>query len=80
MTMGLNTVREMCDRNIYCIDKFTLNYLADYWSYKNRNVSKAAKSIINLFREKNPMLLEKKYRGRYNKDHKLMPSTEEEAA
>lgn len=42
----------MCERNIFVLDKFTLNYLADYWSYKNKNVSKAAKGLINLFREK----------------------------
>lgn len=68
----------MCSKNVYLLDKFTLNYLSDYWSYKNKNVSKAAKSLINLYREKNPMLLERKYRGRYNKDHKNMPTTQDE--
>lgn len=68
MTMGLNTIREMCNKNIFILDQFTVNYLADYYGYKNRNVSKAAKSIINLYRDKNPRILSKKYRGRYNRE------------
>lgn len=72
--MGLNTIREMCSKNWYILDKFTLNYLCDYWGHKNRNVSKGAKALINLYREKNPMLLERKYRGRYDKNHKNIPT------
>ena len=67
MTMGLNTIREMCKKNQHLLDDYNLNYLADYTTYKNKNVSKAAKSLINLFRDINPKLLEKKYRGRYKK-------------
>lgn len=62
--MGINVVREMCIKNNLIMDDFQLNYLAEYIEYKNRNVSSAAKSIINLFREINPTLLQKKYRGR----------------
>ncbi len=64
MTMGLNTVREMCSRNKLAVDEFHVNYLAGFYKYRNPNVSKAAKSVINLFREINPQLLEKKFRGR----------------
>ena len=32
-------------------------YLATYYEYKNKNVSRAAKSLINFVREYNPMLL-----------------------
>lgn len=63
MTQGLNTIREMCSRNRVAIDEFSLNYLCDYYKYKNKNVSKAAKGLINLFRQINPGLLSKKYRG-----------------
>lgn len=38
-------------------------YLATYYEYKNKNVSRAAKSVINFVKEYNPMLLEKRYRG-----------------
>jgi protein SDA1 len=62
--MGLNVLREMCNKNHLIMDEFHLNYLAEYRDYKNKNVSSAAKSIINLFREVNPKLLQKKYQGR----------------
>lgn len=39
-------------------------YLTTYYDYKNKNVRAAAKALINLVREINPYLLEKKYRGR----------------
>jgi hypothetical protein len=35
-----------------------------YNEYKNKHVSQAAKSLINLYREENPKLLEKKFRGK----------------
>lgn len=39
-------------------------YLATYYEYKNKNVTHAAKALINLVREINPYLLQKKYRGK----------------
>ncbi len=62
--MGLNAVREMCVKNHLIMDEFHLNYLAEYRDFRNKNVSSAAKSIINLFREQNPKLLNKKFQGR----------------
>jgi hypothetical protein len=38
-------------------------YLATYYEYRNKNVSRAAKSVINFVREYNPMLLEKRFKG-----------------
>lgn len=64
MTMGLNTVREMSVKNPLIMDADSLNYLAEYKTFKNRNVSAAAKSLINQFREINPKLLHKKFRGK----------------
>ena len=64
MCMGLNVLREMCIKNHLIMDEFHLNYLAEYKDYRNKNVSSAAKSIINLFREINPKMLHKKYQGR----------------
>lgn len=62
--MGLNVLREMCIKNHLIMDEFHLNYLAEYKDYKNKNVSSSAKSIINLYRQVNPKLLNKKFQGR----------------
>jgi hypothetical protein len=45
-------------------------YLCTYYEYKNKNVSRAAKSVINYVREYNSQLLPKKFRGkqRYDSD------------
>lgn len=43
-----------------------MTYLCTYYEYKNKNVSTAAKSVINLVREINPYLLEKKFRGKFS--------------
>lgn len=43
-------------------------YLCTYYEYKNKNVSTAAKSVINLVREINPYLLEKKFRGKFHSE------------
>lgn len=40
-------------------------YLCTYYEYKNKNVSRAAKSVINFVREYNRDLLSKKFRGKY---------------
>ncbi|EAS01886.1 SDA1 domain protein (macronuclear) [Tetrahymena thermophila SB210] len=71
MTWGLNTIREMCVKNYHILDSPNLNYLASYCDYKNKYVSRAAKSIVNLYRQINPKLLEKKYRGKIRQDGKL---------
>lgn len=41
-----------------------VHYISTYYEYKNRNVSTAAKGFINVVRDLNPELLERKYRGR----------------
>jgi protein SDA1 len=64
LTMGLNALREMCIRAPLMLDEFHLNYVADFKKYRNKNVSSAAKSIINLYRDLNPKLLKKEHRGR----------------
>lgn len=45
--MGMNAIREMCIKNPMIMDDFHLNYLAEFKNYKNRNVSNAARSLIN---------------------------------
>lgn len=68
MTMGLNVLRELFIKNPLLFDHDVVNYLSGYYEYKNRNVSSAAKSYINAVRESHPEMLEKKFRGRVDKE------------
>ena len=64
ITVGLNAIREICARNSDVMSEDLLQDLVEYQKYKNKNVSSAAKSLIHLYRIKNPNLLKRKYRGR----------------
>ena len=64
MTIGLNTIREVYIKLPYLMEEDTVGYLSGYYDYKNKNVSTAAKALINMIRDVNPHLLPKKYRGR----------------
>jgi len=66
MTMGINTIREMSERSPLMMDEFYLNYIAEYKSYKEKNVATAARSLVNYFRDVNPEMLDKKHRGRFD--------------
>jgi len=46
------------------MDEDLLHDLSKYKSYKDKSVSASARSLIQLFREKNPQLLERKDRGK----------------
>lgn len=63
MAMGLNAIRELCTRNPYCMSASLLQDLTQYKTHKDKGVMMAARSLIALFREKNPELLYKKDRG-----------------
>lgn len=63
MTIGLNTLREIFKKMPSIVTEEMMLYLCTYYEYRNKNVSRAAKSVINLVRSYNPMLLERKYRG-----------------
>lgn len=43
-------------------------YLCTYYEYRNKNVSRAAKSVINFVRDYNPELLSKKFRGNHERE------------
>lgn len=64
ITVGLNSIRELCNRNPLVMDADLLQDLVQYQKYKNKNVSIAAKSLVYLFRIKNPDLLNRKDRGK----------------
>uniref|UniRef100_A0A0X3PK40 Protein SDA1 n=1 Tax=Schistocephalus solidus TaxID=70667 RepID=A0A0X3PK40_SCHSO len=64
ITVGLNTIREICSRCPYAVDEDLLADLVQYRSYRNKNVVTAARSLIRLYRQINPALLPKKELGR----------------
>jgi hypothetical protein len=66
MTIGLNTLREIFKKLPSIINEEMMLYLCTYYEYKNKNVSRAAKSVINFVREYNNSLLSKKFRGKFN--------------
>ncbi|KAF2353460.1 SDA1 domain [Trinorchestia longiramus] len=63
MAMGLNAIRELCSRNIHAMNEDLLQDLVGYRNNKNKGVYTAARSLMALYRVKNPHLLAKKTRG-----------------
>ncbi|CAD5114947.1 DgyrCDS3979 [Dimorphilus gyrociliatus] len=64
MAVGLNSVREICSRCPLAISEDLVRDLVLYKKHKNKSVMMSARSLIGLFREKNPELLHKRDRGR----------------
>uniref|UniRef100_A0A2P2I0T7 Protein SDA1 n=1 Tax=Hirondellea gigas TaxID=1518452 RepID=A0A2P2I0T7_9CRUS len=63
MSMGLNAIRELCNRNIHAMDEDLLQDLVGYRNHRDKGVYMASRSLMTLFRQKNPELLERKTRG-----------------
>lgn len=64
IAVGLNVVREMCARMPLIMTRELLHDLALYKKSHEKAVSSAARSIIAIFRQVFPSLLEKKDRGK----------------
>ena len=64
MTIGLNCVREVCCRQPLCITNELVGDLVQYNKSKHKSVIIAARSLLALFRDKNPAALTRKLRGR----------------
>jgi protein SDA1 len=64
IAVGINAVREICAKCPLAMSEDLLGDLVQYRSYKDRAVTTAAKSLISLFRERNPHMLQRKLRGR----------------
>ncbi|GMS79833.1 hypothetical protein PENTCL1PPCAC_2008, partial [Pristionchus entomophagus] len=64
ITVGINAIREIFNNCPFAANEDLLRDLSQYKTYKNKNVSMAARAIITLFRQVNPKLLHKKDRGR----------------
>lgn len=61
ITMGINMIRLILLWNNNALSADDLNYVAKFWSYKNKNVSTAAKSLINTAWDVCPDLLDKEF-------------------
>lgn len=64
MAVGINAVRELCNRCPLVMSEDLLRDLVEYKTYKDKGVMMASKSLIQLFRNQNPDLLHKRDRGR----------------
>ena len=64
ITLGLNTVRELCLRVPLAMDETLLADLIEYRKDKDRGVVAGARGLLQLYRERMPELLPKKYRGK----------------
>ena len=65
IAVGLNAIREICARCPLAMSEDLLGDLVQYKTYKDKAVSTAAKSLIQLFRIKNPQMLARKDRVCY---------------
>jgi protein SDA1 len=64
IAVGLNAIREISSRCPLAMTEDLLGDLVQYRTYKDKAVSYAAKSLTQLFREKNPQMLQRKLRGK----------------
>ena len=64
IAVGINSIREICARCPLVMTQDLLQDLVEYQKYKDKNVSMAARSLIQFFRVTNPHLLRKKDRGK----------------
>ncbi|RKO99678.1 hypothetical protein CXG81DRAFT_14204 [Caulochytrium protostelioides] len=65
ITAGLNTIRHICARCPLAMDETLLHGLIDdYKKFRTSGPMNAARSLITLYRDVNPLLLKKKDRGK----------------
>ncbi|WFD43886.1 Severe Depolymerization of Actin [Malassezia psittaci] len=61
---GINTIREVCRRQPWCMEEDLLHDLVDYRKSKDKGVSAASRGLMQLYREVNPALLRRVDRGK----------------
>ncbi|CAN9504275.1 unnamed protein product [Ophioblennius macclurei] len=64
MTVGINAIREVSGRCPLAVNEDLLQDLTQYKTHKDKNVMMSARGLIQLFRNLNPQMLQKKDRGR----------------
>merc|ERR1712142_421490 len=70
VAVGINAVREICNRAPLTMTDDLLGDLAGYKNSKAKPIAMAARSIIGVFREINPEMLQRKDRGRMTEARK----------
>jgi protein SDA1 len=59
---GMNAIREVCRRQAWCMEEDLLGDLIEYRKSKDKGVTMAARSLLQLFRDVNPGLLKRRER------------------
>lgn len=59
---GINTIREICRRQPWCMDADLLGDLVEYRKSNDKGVVTAARGLLHLYREVNPGLLKRRER------------------
>lgn len=61
---GINTIREICRRQPWCMEQSLLEDLVAYRRSKDKGVSAASRGLMQLYREVNPAMLHRNERGK----------------
>lgn len=61
---GINTIREVCRRQPWCMEEDLLEDLVGYRRSKDKGVSAASRGLMQLYREVNPAMLRRAERGK----------------
>ncbi|KAF8644117.1 hypothetical protein AX16_008646 [Volvariella volvacea WC 439] len=61
---GINSIREICRRQPWAMEEELLGDLIEYKKSRDKSVMSAARGLLQLYREVNPVLLKKRERGK----------------
>ncbi|KAG8790622.1 Severe Depolymerization of Actin [Ceratobasidium sp. 428] len=61
---GLNSIREVARRQPWCVPQDLLSDLVEYRKSRDKAVTSAARSLLQLYREVNPGMLKRRERGK----------------
>ncbi|CAE6446351.1 unnamed protein product [Rhizoctonia solani] len=61
---GLNSIREVARRQPWCVPQDLLGDLIEYRKSRDKGVTSAARSLLQLYREVNPGMLKRRERGK----------------
>ncbi|KDN38895.1 hypothetical protein RSAG8_09176, partial [Rhizoctonia solani AG-8 WAC10335] len=61
---GLNSIREVARRQPWCVPQDLLGDLIEYRKSRDKSVTSAARSLLQLYREVNPGMLKRRERGK----------------
>lgn len=62
VVVGLNSIREICRRQPWCMDTDLLEDLIAYRKSRDKGIMSASRGLLQLFRERNPELLRRRER------------------